>query len=352
MKKIIIYKGSNAGFNNCLEMNEVRVENSFPSIVTTMDKERKNVKVTRTKHAVVVVRERDYFTITDNANNTLLTILEEVASNDAIVVLHNPQTYIEDELKLHYVSTLSIYEEEVTTLTERNIMNIIRNNKLLTKWKLELLKTLLYFTANESDKPYVILLYGGSGLGKTHIIKQVVKEMDEKLLSFQLSNYQELSNIGILLGERFPSKDIYSQIKLSSSSVILLDEFDKIHPFGYNAFYDLFDEQYASSDFVSVNIKNRIFIATTNFSSMEEIESKLPNPLVNRINKFIHVPDLSLQDINKYIDSKGLSSDFKEEVTVNVNRLDSVNLRKIDNIIEQIKIDRNWEKFVKDLKGE
>lgn len=352
MKKIIIYKGSNSGFNNCLEENNIKIENSFPSIVTTMDKERKNIKAMRTIHSVVVVRERDYFTITDNANNTLLTILEEVASSNATVVLHNPQTYIEDELKLHYASRLRIVEEKVTTLTERNIMNIIRHNKLLTKWKVELLKTLLYFTANESDKPYVIVLYGGSGLGKTHIIKEVVKEMKEKLLSFQLSNYQELSNIGILLGERFPSKDIYSQIKLSSSSIILLDEFDKIHPFGYNAFYDLFDEQYASSDFVSVNIKNRIFIATTNFSSMDEIEAKLPNPLVNRVNKFIHVPDLSIQDINKYIDSKGLSPEFKEEVTVKVNRLDSVNLRKIDNIIEQIKIDRNWEQFIKGLKGE
>lgn len=351
MKKIIIYKGSNKGLLNYLNTNKIVINDSFTSMVVTMDKERKAVKVKRSLYDTIVVKESEYFSITKQANNTMLAILEELSSRDAIIVLQNPQNYIEEEIVLHYPQKYQIVEEAVTKLEQKHILNVITNNKLLTKWKLDLLKTLNYFAANESDKPYVIVLYGGSGLGKTHIVKELVREMNEEMLSFQLSNYQEIGNIGLLLGEKFPSKDLYSQIKLSSNSLILLDEFDKIHPFGYNAFYDIFDEPIASSDYVSVNIKNRIFIATTNFKDVKDIEAKLPNPIVNRINKFIHVPDLTIQDINKYIESKNLESNLKEEVQAEVNKLEVVNLRIIDNVIEEKKIDEHWDLFMKKIKG-
>ncbi len=355
MKKIIIYKGSNHGLVSYLNTNNIVIKNSFTSMVVKMDKERKTVKPNSTLYQTIVIKEAEYFSITSNANNTLLSIIEEIATKDAMVVIHNPQIFIENELELHYNQILEVVEEQVTNLQEEHILKVISNNKMFTKWKMELLKTLLYFTSNQSNKPYVILLYGGSGLGKTHIVKQLVNQMDEKLLSFQLSNYQDIGNIGLLLGEKFPSKDLYSQIKLSSNSLVLLDEFDKIHKFGYNAFYDIFDEPIASSDYVSVNLSNRIFIATTNYSSMEDIEHNLPNPIVNRINKFIHVPDLSIQEINKYIENKQLDTVIKDEVQAKVNGLEAVNLRIIDNIIEDIKIEQHWNQFVNqitdDVKG-
>lgn len=350
MKKIIIYKGSNRGLIDFLKTSNIEIKNSFTSMVVTMDKERKAVKVKRSLYDTIVVKESEYFSITSQANNTMLAILEELSTKDAVIVLQNPQNFIESEILLHYPHKYQIVSEQVTRLTQRHILNVIMNNKMMTKWKLDLLKTLNYFAANEADKPYVIVLYGGSGLGKTHIVKELVKEMGEQMLSFQLSNYQEIGNIGLLLGEKFPSKDLYSQIKLSSNSLVLLDEFDKIHPFGYNAFYDIFDEPVASSDYVSVDIKNRIFIATTNFKNMADIEAKLPNPIVNRINKFIHVPDLTIQDINKYIESKNLETRLKEEVQVEVNKLENVNLRIIDNVIEEKKINEHWELFMEQIK--
>ncbi len=350
MKKIIIYKGSNKGLASYLQNNKISTKSSFTSMAIKMDKERKSVKTARSTYNTIIIYEREYFSITSNANNTLLSIIEELAAKDAVVVIHNPQVYIENELMLHHQSLVEVVEEQVTTLKEEHILKVISGNQMFTKWKMELLKSLLYFTDNQSDKPYVIVLYGGSGLGKTHIVKQLVNEMQEELLSFQLSNYQDANTIGILLGEKFPSKDLYSQIKLSSNSLVLLDEFDKIHPFGYNAFYDIFDEPIASSDFVSVNLKNRIFIATTNFKSIEDVEAKLPNPIVNRINKFIHVPDLSIQEINKYIDSKEMSQEMKEEVLSEVNKLENVNLRIIDNLIEDLKINNHWNQFITKIK--
>lgn len=350
MKKFIIYKGSNRGLANYLKSASTPIKVSFTSMVVTMDKERKAVKAKRSRYELVVVKESEYFAITSQANNTLLSILEEITVKDAVVILQNPQNFIEDEIILHYPTSHLIIEEEVTKLEPKHILNVITKSTMMTKWKLDLLKTLNYFSSNQADKPYVIVLYGGSGLGKTHIVKQLVKEMGEEMLSFQLSNYQEIGNIGLLLGEKFPSKDIYSKIKLSSNSLILLDEFDKIHRFGYNAFYDMFDEPIASSDYVSVNIRNRIFIATTNFKDIEEIEAKLPNPIVNRINKFIHVPDLTIQDINKYIESKQLDSQLKEEVQAEVNKLDTVNLRIIDNLIEDKRINEHWDQFIDQIK--
>ena len=61
------------------------------------------------------------------------------------------------------------------------------------------------------------------------------------------------------------------------SNVILIDEFDKVNPAFYNAFYELFDEgRYVDTNY-DVNLGQAIFLLTCNFGSEEEIK-KNPRP--------------------------------------------------------------------------
>ena len=56
------------------------------------------------------------------------------------------------------------------------------------------------------------------------------------------------------------------------SNVILIDEFDKVNPIFFNAFYELFDEgKYVDSNY-NVDLEDTIFLCTCNFNSEEEIK--------------------------------------------------------------------------------
>ena len=67
------------------------------------------------------------------------------------------------------------------------------------------------------------------------------------------------------------------------SNVILIDEFDKVNPIFYNAFYELFDEgKYVDSNY-NVDLEDTIFLCTCNFNSEEEIKRILGPAMYSRI---------------------------------------------------------------------
>ena len=67
------------------------------------------------------------------------------------------------------------------------------------------------------------------------------------------------------------------------SNVILIDEFDKVNPIFYNAFYELFDEgKYVDSNY-NVDLEDTIFVCTCNFNSEEEIKRILGPAMYSRI---------------------------------------------------------------------
>lgn len=58
-----------------------------------------------------------------------------------------------------------------------------------------------------------------------------------------------------------------------NSNVILLDEFDKVSPSFYNAFYQMFDEGTFVDANYSVDVSKCIIICTTNYRTEEEAEN-------------------------------------------------------------------------------
>ena len=80
------------------------------------------------------------------------------------------------------------------------------------------------------------------------------------------------------------------------SNIILLDEFDKVSPAFYNAFYQMFDEGVFVDANYSVDVSRCIIICTTNYRTEEEAEKYLGTPIYSRFSKIVVFNPISVND--------------------------------------------------------
>ena len=134
------------------------------------------------------------------------------------------------------------------------------------------------------------------------------------------------------------------------SNVILIDEFDKVNPAFYNAFYELFDEGHYVDTNYDVNLGQAIFLLTCNFSSEEEIKKVLGPAMFSRIGCCIAYEELSTEQKQTIVTSwyqsilVSLREDEKEAIqqtdilnwfTKNAERYDNIRIlkTKLENAI-------------------
>ena len=86
------------------------------------------------------------------------------------------------------------------------------------------------------------MLYGPSGVGKTESAKSISKTMGGELLRIQFSMMQTTEAYNYVFGAEHSKGSFARDMMARESNVILIDEFDKVNPAFYNAFYELFDE--------------------------------------------------------------------------------------------------------------
>lgn len=79
------------------------------------------------------------------------------------------------------------------------------------------------------------------------------------------------------------------------SNVILIDEFDKVHPSLYNAFYELFDEGIFVDTNYRVDLRQSIFLLTGNFETEEQIKKALGPAMFSRIGACIQFDDITIE---------------------------------------------------------
>ena len=80
------------------------------------------------------------------------------------------------------------------------------------------------------------------------------------------------------------------------SNLILLDEFDKVSPAFYNAFYQMFDEGLFVDANYTVDVSKSIIICTSNYVSEDDAEKQLGSPIFSRFSKVIKFKPISVDD--------------------------------------------------------
>ena len=181
-----------------------------------------------------------------------------------------------------------------------------------------------------SDKPVVLMLYGPSGVGKTETAKSISKSLGGELLRIQFSMMQSNEAYNYVFGAEHSKSSFAKDMMGRESNVILIDEFDKVNPVFYNAFYELFDEgRYVDSNY-EVELKNTIFLCTCNFLNENEIKKVLGPAMYSRVGCCIEYMDLTKEQKNTIIEK------WYEETVRYLNEDEHNHIQKTD-ILEWFK---------------
>jgi len=183
------------------------------------------------------------------------------------------------------------------------------------------------------------IFLGPTGVGKTHLVKQLAKEMfgsEDSLIRVDMSEYQEKHTVSKLVGAP-PGYVGYEEgglltekVKNKPYSVILFDEVEKAHKDVFTVLLQILDDGHVTDSLGrKINFKNTLIILTSNlgvkklqdfgtgigFSNntysneeakkeilMKEMKNFFSPEFINRIDDTIVFNSLSQEDIKKITD--------------------------------------------------
>lgn len=148
----------------------------------------------------------------------------------------------------------------------------------------------------ERKRPVTLLFLGESGIGKTETAKYISSSLGTDMVRIQFSMQQTSNAYQYIFGAEHGEDSLARELIRRSSNVILLDEFDKVSPAFYNAFYQMFDEGKFVDANYSVDVSKCIIICTTNYRTEEEAEKYLGTPIFSRFSKVVIFNAIGVND--------------------------------------------------------
>ncbi len=251
-----------------------------------------------------IVRSEDYGSVLEHVLSNFVGIITLNHDVENLYV-HNPPKRVLGSLT-SYTTDIEYINSEYMSLTRPLLKDIYNNlsKEILgqEQCKKQIVSGLYRLIGCEQSKPAVIMLYGPSGVGKTETAKSISKTLGGELLRIQFSMMQTMEAYNYIFGAEHSKSSFARDMMGRESNVVLIDEFDKVNPNFYNAFYELFDEgKYVDSNY-EVDLKKTIFICTSNFMSENEIKNVLGPAMYSRIGCCIEYCDLSKEQKSKIID--------------------------------------------------
>lgn len=306
--KIVVFYGSKRDFEEYLNSEISSNENTIPFMELI---QHYNARLRPNESGV---RERDLAQNIEVDNcvvraDDYASVLPHVLSNFVMIVtlnheigalyVHNPPRRVEASLRAFYGDEI-IYEGSKYSVISREKLGEVYSNlkqdiEGQEECKKQLISGLYRLDSKTSNKPVVLMLYGPSGVGKTESAKSISKSMGGQLLRVQFSMMQTTAAYNYVFGSEHSNSSFAKDMMARESNVILIDEFDKVNPIFYNAFYELFDEgKYIDTNY-DVDLGQAIFLCTCNFSSEEEIKQALGPAMFSRIGCCIRYDELSVE---------------------------------------------------------
>ncbi len=318
------------------------------------------------KAELMILRNDNYHGITEQANDRLGNLIYDLTTDDSTIWIHNPPSnllFFLNNQKNASAITLNTntqthdivrdrikYLEGIASIKE----NIIGQDHAI----IEMSKTLRYLTTVKRKKPYVVMLYGNSSIGKTELVREIAKNFfGNQLLEQHLSMFKSNANGDYLFGDKPNRRSIGFDLLERESNLIFLDEFDKCADFFYSVFYTLFDNTVFKDAVYEADVSGALIILTSNYSNEDEMKERLGLPIFYRIDKFVHFEDFDSETIHKIV-CKELDDKYeeykdyfsKDEVYAIVSKrilTTGENARTIKNKIQAVLEELLFEKFLK-----
>lgn len=308
-----------------------------------------------------IVRAEDYGSVLEHVLSNFVGIIT-LNHNVGTLYVQNPPKRVKSSLEA-YSDAIEYTSSNYVKLKREDLKTIYLNlqNDILgqDKCKKQIMSGLYRMVTRESNKPVVLMLYGPSGVGKTETAKSISKSLGGELLRIQFSMMQSNEAYNYVFGAEHSKGSFARDMIGRESNVILIDEFDKVNPVFYNAFYELFDEgKYVDSNY-EVNLNNTIFLCTCNFLSEHEIKKVLGPAMFSRIGCCIEYMDLTKEQKSiiienwyketiSFLNEKEreyiIGTDILEWFKDNANRYDNIRLLKMR--LENAVYDELTSKFI------
>ena len=279
---------------------------SFLELIRIFDAQKQSGNNDTVETPLLFIRNNDYNGIVNAAHDRLGPLIEDITHDKELILIHNPPRvlyeYLQDK-KARNLITLEEDREEYSIQKEPEKFkeNILRISDAIVgqdRAIIEISKSLWYLISVQRKKPYVIMLYGNSSLGKTELVREVAKHFFEgKVLEKHLSMFKNNNYSDYFFGEEPNRRSLGFDLLERTSNLIFLDELDKCPEFFYSAFYTLFDNVEFKDATYDVDISGAIIILTSNYLSEDEMKQHLGMPIFYRIDKMIKFDDFSPQTI-------------------------------------------------------
>ncbi|OLN30339.1 AAA family ATPase [Desulfosporosinus metallidurans] len=258
------------------------------------------------KASIMILKNDNYHGIVESAHDRLGSLIEELTTDDAIIYIHNPPIILEAYLEgLHYRGLIHLSRDKEEYSINRQPENFSGNMKRIAhnifgqdEAIVEISKSMWYLTTANRKKPYVIMLYGGSSLGKSELVREIAdKFFNGKFVEKHLSMFKNDAYSHYFFGDRPNRRSLGFDLLERESNLIFLDELDKCPEYFYSAFYTLFDNAIFSDATYELDIFGLLIVLTSNYNNMNEMKDRLGLPIFYRIDKFIHFKDFSEKTI-------------------------------------------------------
>lgn len=309
MRTYYVIIGSKAFFEKHLPKEDEQASaNFFLDLVRKSDEQRKfgNSDFNEIKADILIVKNDHYHGIVETAHDRLGGLIEDLTTDDATIYVHNPPAGLKallEQMKDRGLIDLKCCNEQYQI--NRDAKNFASNIQEIEKHIIgqeqavqDISKSMWYLTSVDRKNPYVIMLYGGSSLGKTEIVREIARYFFEnKFFETHLSMYKNDKYSDYFFGQSPNRKSLGFDLLERESNLIFLDELDKCPEYFYSAFYTLFDNTIFKDAVYDVDISGALIILTSNYSSSDEMKEKLGLPIYYRIDKFVHFEDFSAKTI-------------------------------------------------------
>jgi len=290
------------------------------------------------KSKKLVVRNNHYSCLTPSALSRLDGLLEDLTEGDAMIIIHNPPSAVAHSLRRqegYGQIEMHSYAQERQTIHDIDDIsgkisqmqaNIIGQDQAIR----EIVGSLLYLSKSTRKQPFVIMLYGGSSLGKTETVHTIADSFfDGEIIEKHLSMFETNAYADYFFGSNPNTRSLGFELDERSSNLLFLDEVDKCQPIFHTAFYSLFDSNVYRDLTYDVDTSGLLIFLTCNYASEHDILKNLGEPIFYRIDKFIPyrtftpsaILEITQREVRQQIDQMNLDLDYDAVYHMSAHRI-------------------------------
>lgn len=326
-RKYHVIVGSKAFFDTSLPaFSEQDNVNTFLEMVKLSDVAKQNHMIFEEQVDILIVKNNNYHGIVEAAHDRLGPLIEDLTTVDAEIYVHNPprilKEYLDDQharllIDLDIVCEQYEFVRDNEKFAEK--MNRISSHILGQQNAIEEMgKSLWYLTSVRRTKPYVIMLYGKSSLGKTELVREIAKEFyNDKFLEKHLSMFKNNNYSEYFFGDAPNRRSLGFDLLERESNLVFFDELDKCPEHFFSAFYTLFDNVEFKDATYDANVAGVVIVLTSNYNTEEEMQKQLGFPIYYRIDKFIHFNDFDCDTIYNIVQNEIMvrKPEYEDKIT-------------------------------------